>query len=302
MTVCIGAIAAKSQAIVMVADKAVTYSGGAGAAMQHDTGIRKIVPIGQSGWYTLIAGNPTFAIDVVDRATLFLEKQPALVESVRGMLTCMQRAYQVCREKAVIDNVLTPNLLTKALLVARPSTFLPLQAQHTADIVKRVGDYRAGSSLLVCGFDRKKKPRPHIFSVRDPGICSNYDLTGFHAIGIGDETAIARLLTTETDKNDALLKALYGVIDAKVNAEINQGVGYDWDAEILVAGKTKSVRVPKTIMDLIDGLFGSFPNTPFDPFCRAEPKNWNDRLVDYSRKVLPKGDLPKIMYAFQNKR
>ena len=46
-----------------------------------------------------------------------------------------------------------------------------------------------------------------------------------------------RLLTLDTEKEDHLGLALFQAFDAKVNAEITQGVGYNWDAEILVPGR-----------------------------------------------------------------
>ena len=43
--------------------------------------------------------------------------------------------------------------------------------------------------------------------------------------------AISRLLTLDTEKEDHLGLALFQAFDAKVNAEITQGVEYNWDAE-----------------------------------------------------------------------
>ncbi|MGO9210789.1 MAG: hypothetical protein ACLPXM_06510 [Terriglobales bacterium] len=162
MTVCVGTIAAKSKAIVMVADKALTYRAG-GPAMQFDTGIRKILPIGQSGWYVLVAGDPSFAGDVIEQAKSALARDPTLRASVAGMMNCMKEAYQKCRETAVVDHILSPNLLNKQLLVARPNKLLPLPDDHYDQVITDVQEYQAGTSLLVCGFDGDRKPQPHIF-------------------------------------------------------------------------------------------------------------------------------------------
>ena len=95
-------------------------------------------------------------------------------------------------------------------------------------------DFKTNSRLLVCGFD--KKGEPHIFSVSNPGKCDIHDLTGFYAIGIGAPTAVARLLILDSKKENALEVVLYQVFEAKVNAEVVQNVGYNWDAEILIPG------------------------------------------------------------------
>jgi len=303
MTVCISTIAAKSQAIVMVADKALTYrdGGGRSPAMQFDTGIRKILPIGNSGWYVLIAGDASFAGDVIEQAKSELDRSPSL-RSVRVMMSCMKTAYQRCRESAVTDNILSPNLLNKRLLVARPQSLLPLPSSHYEDVIEDVQGFDAGTSLLVCGFDDERKPKPHIFSVLDPGIYENHDLAGVHAIGIGQDTAMARLLQMETDKRDDLSKALYEAFDAKASAEIIQGVGLDWDAEILLAGKGKSVRVPNSIMNLVGSVYDAFPQSPFS-HVGTQPKDWCQRLGKFAKKLIPTSPVPDaIRYRMRKKK
>jgi hypothetical protein len=262
--------------------------------MQFDTGIRKILRIGQSGWYTLIAGDPSFAQEVVEQAGRQLEADKTQSGSASKMMHCMKEAYQRCRETAVVDNVLAPNMLTKDLVVARPASLLPLQADHNDLIVNQVAEFRVGSSLLVCGFDARKTPQPHVFRVRDPGICESCDLTGFFAIGVGSETAMARLLRMETSRADDLSKALYGAFDAKVNAEIIQGVGYDWEAEILVVGKEKSIKVPRKIVNLINSVYEGFPRSPFDS-VGVSPRGWPRRLANFTRRVLPSSRVPRVV-------
>lgn len=67
MTVCLATIAEKSRAIVMVSDKAVTYGQKDSLApMQYDTDVKKVRRIGNTFWYALIAGDPTFALAVVE--------------------------------------------------------------------------------------------------------------------------------------------------------------------------------------------------------------------------------------------
>ena len=77
MTVCIGALAAKSKAIVMVADKAITYTSHSSALLQWDvTGLCKILPIGASSWHVLIGGDPIFALQVIHACEASLLDKP----------------------------------------------------------------------------------------------------------------------------------------------------------------------------------------------------------------------------------
>lgn len=132
---------------------------------------------------------------------------------------------------------------------------------------------------MVCGFDQDKKP--HIFSVENPGRIANHDLTGFHAIGAGARTALARLLMLDSTPRDSIGMALYQAFDAKVNAELVQSVGYDWDAEILIPGKTRNV--PTRIVRLMENVYAAFPKTPFAKRRWKNPRNWKPRLKSHSK-------------------
>ena len=288
MTVCLATIAEKSRAIVMVSDKAVTYGHKDSLApMQYDTDVKKVRRIGTTFWYALIAGDPTFALQVVDSAEQIIAKKPDVAESLMGMMACLKAAYKKKRETLVSDLVLSPRLLTKELLVSRSKELLPLDREFFVEVSDEAKSLKTGSSLLICGFDTKGEP--HIFSVTNPGVVNTHDLTGFHAVGIGATMAISRLLILESLKEDALPLAIYQAFDSKVNAEVMQGVGYNWDAEILVSG-TEAQEVPKRIRSLVEGIYESLPLTPLPLRKRrrehAYPKNWQEKLDTFCKKVM----------------
>jgi 20S proteasome alpha/beta subunit len=291
MTVCVGTIAQNGRAIVMLADKAATVS-----TMQADTNVRKILPIGTCGWYAMTAGDPTFAEDVIEKAKSKIEEDQSIPVSLPSMMTCMKEAYQACRENHLVDEILTPNLLDKTSVVARPATLLPLQTSHYLKVVEDIARFKTRTRLLVCGFDKGKKPKPHIFSVQDPGIYLNHDSLGYWAIGIGDETALSHLLSMATSKKDEIPEALYQAFDAKVKSEIRQGIGYDSDAEILVAGRNKSIPVPHNIIELLDRVYSAFPLSPFDQHVERSPKDWHIKMWRFSRKIFPKSKMPSVIY------
>jgi hypothetical protein len=113
MTVCIAAIAAKSKAIVMIADKAITY--GLERPMQADVGIKKILPVGRTGWHALVGGDPSFAQEVIDTAlekiTSADGKNLHFPGTARTMMHCIKDAYKDVRKQLVTDGVLAPSLL-----------------------------------------------------------------------------------------------------------------------------------------------------------------------------------------------
>ncbi len=107
---------------------------------------------------------------------------------------------------------------------------------------------------------------------------------------------MARLLSMDTSKRDDLSKAIYGVFDAKVNAEIMQGVGYGWDAEVLPIGRNRSVPFPSSLVRLIDNVYSSFPRSPFDSEVSASPRNWYIKLGNFTRRIFPNAPNPNVIY------
>lgn len=101
MTVCIAAIAAKSKAVVMIADKAITY--GHERPMQADVGIKKILPVGKTGWHALVGGDPSFAQEVIDTALEQIVNPEAkglhIPGKARTMMHCMRDAYKEVRKR-----------------------------------------------------------------------------------------------------------------------------------------------------------------------------------------------------------
>jgi uncharacterized protein (AIM24 family) len=79
----VAAFAAKSQAIVLVSDKALTYSG---AGVQSDTSVKKILPLGNSLWHALIAGDSTFANEVLVQCAQAIQTMPELADDAAAIV------------------------------------------------------------------------------------------------------------------------------------------------------------------------------------------------------------------------
>ena len=198
MTVCVAAIAAKSRAIVMVSDKAITF--GTERPMQSDLDIEKILPIGKTGWYVLIAGDPSFGREVIDIAIESICAAggklhgPATPSTARAMMHCMKDAYKAARKQVIIDNILAPRLLDETKMQSLPE-------EHQLEVYQAIAAHNIGCSLLACGFDLQGVP--HLFSVMSPGIATNHDIPGFHAVGIGRDIAIGELYQFETETGES---------------------------------------------------------------------------------------------------
>jgi hypothetical protein len=113
-------------------------------------------------------------------------------------------------------------------------------------------------------------------------------------IGAGQDAAMSRLFTLETDPGDELGKALYDAYDAKEScAELLPEVGHEWDAIVLTqAGQ--AIRVPSEICALIEALYRGHAVSPFDkPSTR--PKSWQNRLRAFASDALGRNHQPALI-------
>jgi len=279
MTVCVAAFAAKSRAIVLVSDKALTY---AGAGMQSDTNVKKILPIGSSPWHALVAGDSTFADEVVSHCSTAIASDPALAEDVEAIIQRVSQEYQATRKRRIVAQILAPRLL--------PEDWLSDAATQHDDYFRSIADEAARFDcncwLVICGFNTAGKPQ--MFSVDAPGSPACLNSVGMHAIGGGATFALGRLLSIELDKDTPLEQMLYHAFHAKADAEVIQGVGYEWDAVILTAAAATEVKKP--IKALIEKVYNLATVDPFDPTLaedEAPPRNWKAQLRKFSEGVLP---------------
>ena len=286
MTVCVAALANYGKAIVLVSDKALTY--GEFPAVQGESGgIEKILPIGDSGWQALLSGNTTIAEGIARHMTDALVADPDLAKSYPKMMDCAKSAYQQVREDAVVDQILQPLLLTKTDLISRPNTLLPIPDVLLHDAADQMRKFSAGCSLLVCGFDEQEGGR--IFTVTDPGTVISHDIQDFGVIGIGGETARARMLWDEAEREDDLDLAMYQAFEAKAYAEKVQGVGSRSDIWVMTPGKIH--EIPSRILDLLERVFYHHSQMPFRKRPRwepapAPPKRWESTLRRFTREIV----------------
>ena len=178
MTVCIGALAAKSKAIVLVADKAITYTSHSSALLQWDvTGLCKIVQIGTSCWYVMLGGDPTFALQVIKTCETDCADNLEVTGCVWKMMDCLAGAYASVRKQRIEESILRPRFLTVDDLIRRDPNLPPLDPTLLQTVNTAVDQFCIDCDLLVCGFDNQKEP--HVFLVREPGTSFPYDLEGF---------------------------------------------------------------------------------------------------------------------------
>jgi hypothetical protein len=285
MTVCIAAIAAKSKAIVCIADRALTFAG-VSASAQTDSGVTKIVDIPGTHWCAMFSGDDlTFPERVLGLVANDLVKgkpnqcDRAKIEAV------VKTAFETCWNREVEDEVLKPKILSIASLTADPKDARLLDSTYLSALAGEIADYRHICSMLFCGFDLTG---PHVFMARTPCQIVPCDWQGFQAIGAGEETARNHLIWSEFDKDDSLEGVLYDVFNAKVATEVLQGIGYAWDWRIIIAGQ-KPKPLPKRVDRLIDRAWETLNHSPYAPALSKKeraPANWKKMLSKFANELL----------------
>jgi hypothetical protein len=282
MTVCVAALAAKKSAIVCVADRAVTYDG----AIQWDSSDSgKIITLNPSGSVVMISDEgdgPRVLDKLFEKASEIGATKRATVRS-----SCEEQ-YRSAVDDLVEAQFLRPRFLDRGkYTIAITAPKVNHLMRSLADEIK---NFDMNCDLLVCGFDIDRVP--FILDIGSPGIARDMTVTGSQAIGCGWEKAMAHLLFAEHESQHSIERVLYDCFDAKAHAEMTPGVGYEWDAVVIMAGKKH--EVPKEIKELIELAWGRFNRSPFEKFDskihNKVPKEWQEKLEQFSRSlVTPSG-------------
>jgi len=279
MTVCIAALSQKSEAIVCVADRALTY----GSSIQWDSDSSKIFELNPSGTLVMFAGSEDITSRVIGKIVASADQIGDDIANARRVL---EKEYQEAIDELATAKFLTPRLLTKQDYVAAMSqqSINP----YVQSIAAEIGSYEADCALLVCGFDSQK--RPFILYVDSPGIVTDMTRTGFHSIGSGWEKSVSKMLFSEHKKSRELSRTLYDTFDAKAFAEMAAGVGFDWETWVTTSER-KSHHVPDSIDALVERAWVDHDRSPFDKRDKDDaeppPKDWKAQLRKYARTILP---------------
>lgn len=283
MTICAAAFSAKSKAIVMVADQAITH--GIERPIISDIGVKKILPIGKTGWHALMAGDPSFAQEVIGAVSDAIadETKPhhaAYPGTLKAMMGCVKACYKSIRRQWVIDRFISPRFLDEK----DPYSNLP--DEYKEALAATIADFSISCSLLICGFDGKGMP--HVFSVVWPGVAASHDTPSFHAIGIGRDLALGQLYQYETTESQDLDETMYELFDAKATAEMNPNVGYLWDCCILVPNR-EPVDITQKVRAALEHLLAEATASPYHPKFGsdfAKVPEWKKTIKEFADSIL----------------
>jgi hypothetical protein len=285
MTICAAALAAKSRAIVCVADKAITY----GDIISWESDVTKIVRLGHPGCVLMMSGGEESTSRIISE----LASLESLGSTVAEIKKKSEEIYRRCVQEILDQKFIYPRLLTRDIYekaIAKETVNTIIQG-ISAEMAKYVVEW-IDCSLLLCGFDSTKSP--FILNIAAPnGVVTEMTSTGFAAIGSGFEYTQARLLFLSHERSDDLDKALYDIFDAKASAEMVPTVGTDWDSAVvyLCGDEIKVKFTDDKIDELIERAW--FHEAALSPYEKVKadhpnppPKNWKKQLKKYADDLL----------------
>jgi hypothetical protein len=287
-----------TEAIVLVADRRLTYGGDNSVTEAWIPKIRGMIGLGarkRTTWSALFAGEGS-EIDAVkaiitrDRKYQRLHKarKPKLDDVADAVCECVAKVWA----RGFDEYVYEPFGLTRAEFQKRGKT---LPESITERIAQRgvwfdeSAENEFGVELALCGFDERR--RSAVLEVTPAGKLQRHFDTGFCAIGEGCDTATARLELLRYQPWMDLSTVLYMAIDAKLTAERVASVGPTTDAWVLLPRRDLPVEVEphlvKTLATVRRWLDSGSPfavESPDEPLIEAEPEGWRDELWDFVKK------------------
>lgn len=218
MTLCIGAIAPMSNAIVVAVDTMIST---ADAADSMEASGLKLKSISRRfNWWTMFAGDPSTWRDIFDHAEARISADGERHDIV---VKAFEDAFQYALRRKIEAEILAPYDLTLERFMKRGKRMFG--AHEFTELLTRIDHASLKTEALVAGFDSAYTP--HLFSVCERSTAQHHEHLGFHAIGTGSYLALAALYGSQGQVQDLLdlSETIYRVCDAKFLGERALGVG-----------------------------------------------------------------------------
>jgi 20S proteasome alpha/beta subunit len=156
MTICAAALAAKSKAIVCVADKAISY----GDFISWESDVTKIVQLPHPGCVAMMSGEE----EGTSRVLSALAAVESLGSTTAEIKSKCEQIYADCVTELLNQKFIKTRMLTRELYeraVSKEQVNSVIQS-----ISEEIHRFNIGCDFIVCGFDSRKSP--FIFDLKSP--------------------------------------------------------------------------------------------------------------------------------------
>lgn len=236
MTVCVGALCEGGNAVVVAADKMVTF--GAPMSLQMEPPVLKKITQITEECVVLFSGSVPDAEEIIAAAKQQIKGLGKLPTS--NVAEAVKNAYTALKAKRVQETILGP-LIGADFVKFQSLLVQSASSQMLQQLLAMVMQHNLQTEALVAGVDDLGA---HLFAVAHPGVLLPMETTGYAAVGSGGIHAAVRLSLGQHNKVAPLLDTVYNVYEAKKAAEVAPGVGQMTDLAIIKNGKVCFAEKP----------------------------------------------------------
>src|ERR1700733_13022036 len=230
VTVCIAGInnsQGSGPLIIVACDRKISFYGGSFSAESEAQKITKA----NRNWSIMFAGNISTLVPLIEAITASIKTEIATV-GVRHFARQCSAIYKVERVSLIENEILVDYDISS---YAEYRELKKSEPQLYSAISEKIKETEEDWSLLIAGFDAKK--RPHIFVISERGRIQYCDIEGFAAIGSGGWRSLGALSSYEFNRWLSFSQAVFGIAAAKFASESEaDGVGEETDLVILEPG------------------------------------------------------------------
>jgi 20S proteasome alpha/beta subunit len=173
----------------------------------------------------LTAGNALFGLPL--HKAVLREIDERETKSVLEIVTTIKNEYQTERKNKLSDLVCQRFGLSLNEFYAAQQQ---LAQQILSALAQEILEFDLNLEVLVAGVDHDGA---HIYRITNPGVELCFDSIGFHAVGSGEEHALANLIAREHNTDENSVDCLLHVVEAKKIGEKASGVGEKTDLFVI---------------------------------------------------------------------
>lgn len=229
MTVCIAAVCADGQKVVVASDRMVS-AGFLALEFEHPNAKMQTLSETCVG---LTAGDALAHTELFRACRVRVQRLQA--PGLELIANQVKDEFGTLRRTRAEDSILRPRGLTLEMFYQQGlMRHLPVEIALTLD--SQIQSAKFPLEIIIAGVDTSGA---HIYGVHDPGVVECYDSLSYHAIGSGSRHALMTLIGHEHSSDRSVNDTVYSVYEAKKRAEVAQGVGEATEIGIVTDSETR---------------------------------------------------------------
>ena len=219
MTIGIAALAEDGNKLIVVSDQMITSNVANMSYQWESIDVHKIFDIPDFKGAILMAGNESNARVIINSSIEIIQSKN--LKDTKNILNTIREEYCKFRINNFVQSVLEPRGIKDLQAYYELHTKIANDLRTMIDTA--LGQWNGQCDLIVAG--KNEGGIFHLYSISNPGVFSDNDLSGYVCIGTGGPHAMYHIIGSNYRKNmnEAEVKAI--VLEAKNKSEVAPGVG-----------------------------------------------------------------------------